>query len=305
MQPTNGRRFTSREAVCLDGRSPVHLFTIFASSRPTEGDLLHAKRYAWTAGPLFTCSPSPVSDRYYLETAPHNGIAVLEGDEARHLVKVMRKAVGDTAVLFDGKGNEFDAVIESASKDKASLRIVKHHELPDENRAELTLAVALPKGERQKWMIEKLTELGCTRLIPLATARGVAKTDANVLERLKRGVIEAAKQCGASRLMEIMPEMNISGLTELVESQSNSAETSRWILHPSPEDNGPVRNCFEVNKPLVVLIGPEGGFTDAEVELAKNLGWQPIGLGSQILRIETAAIAISAAVLVQNCTSQY
>ena len=127
------------------------------------------------------------------------------GGEAHHLIHVMRGKVGDTVELFDGGGSEFTAEIRRVGRSEVELAIVEVRGVDREAAVAVTLAVALPKGDRQRWLVEKATELGVSRLVPLITSRGVAQPVDRGLDRLRQTVIEASKQCGRNRLMEISP----------------------------------------------------------------------------------------------------
>ena len=144
-----------------------------------------------------------MSERFFLAEPPSAGRGRLVGDEARHLIRVMRCRVGDEVVVFDGRGTSWRARVASIGRDEAVLELGAAAEEPVAQAAPVTLAVALPKGERQKWLVEKLTELGVARLVPLVTTRGVAEATPAAVERLGRGVIEACKQCGRDTLMAI------------------------------------------------------------------------------------------------------
>src|SRR3954468_10272635 len=144
-----------------------------------------------------------MSERFFSPRPITAGGMMLDGPEAHHLLHVMRAAVGDEITLFDGSGAEFRATVETVRRTDAELRIVERNEIDRELPFELVVGVALPKGDRQKWLVEKLTELGVSTLIPLITERSVSQPTGNVLERLRRTVIEAAKQCGRNRLMQI------------------------------------------------------------------------------------------------------
>ena len=128
---------------------------------------------------------------------------LVAGAEAHHLLHVMRARTGARVTLFDGSGWQFDAVVERTGRSEVELTITDRQEIDREAQVAVTLGVVLPKGDRQKWLVEKVVELGVARLVPLETERGVAQPRENVLERLRRGVIEASKQCGRNRLMEI------------------------------------------------------------------------------------------------------
>lgn len=259
-----------------------------------------------------------MSERYYISERREllaAGRAILTGDEARHLCGVMRAKVGDTVSLFTGDGIEYSGQIERISRAEVELAILDSRADDREPELDLTMAVALPKGDRQKWLIEKLTELGVRRYIPLAVERADIKVDDNVLTRLRRQVIEASKQCGRCRLMEILPEMPRRKIAEIFPFEpvpnaanhlaNNTANDSLKILcHPISDGAfGQVAfvdllRHFAKNangdpilaKHLLLVIGPVGGFTDAEVQAAADDGWPILDLGRQVYRVETAAI---------------
>src|SRR3954447_26899123 len=144
-----------------------------------------------------------MSERFFSPHPITAGCMMLDGPEAHHLLHVMRASVGDEVILFDDTGAEFKATIETLRRADAELRIVERREVNRELPFALVVGVALPKGDRQKWLVEKLTEFGVTTLVPLVTERCVAQPAAAALERLRRSIIEAAKQCGRNRLMKI------------------------------------------------------------------------------------------------------
>ena len=229
-----------------------------------------------------------MSDRYYVESPIASNRVVLAGAEAHHLLHVMRAKVGTRVTLFDGSGWQFDAVVERTGRSEAELTIAGRQEIDREAQIAVTLGVALPKGDRQKWLVEKLVELGVARLVPLETERGVAQPLENALERLRRGVIEACKQCGRNRLMAIAKP---KAWREFLEE--NETTTCRLVAHPGQE---PLRGQSPGGI-AILAVGPEGGFTDEEVSLAIAQGWQPVDLGPRILRVETAAISLAARVI--------
>ena len=230
-----------------------------------------------------------MSERFFITTQPAGDRAVLEGDEARHLTRVLRAKVGDTVSLFDGRGREWPARVALLGRDRVELDTGEPVIDPLPPAAiPLTLAVALPKGDRQKWMVEKLTELGAARLVPLETTRGVAEATASAQARLERVVIEACKQCGRNTLMEIAVGCPLNRL--LAEMPAGACVV---IAHPggSPLDAAAVPPTATA---MIALVGPEGGFTDEELTAADRAGVIRVSLGPHILRVETAAIALAA-----------
>jgi 16S rRNA (uracil1498-N3)-methyltransferase len=238
---------------------------------------------------------------------------------------VMRARPNMAVTLFDGSGAEFAARVERVGRAEVELAIVSRAAIDRELPFDLTLAVALPKGDRQKWLVEKAVELGVTRLVPLETARGVAQPVEQALVRLRRSVIEASKQCGRNRLMEIGQPRAWS---ELVTRPAEGAV--RLVAHPAADEEArrekgeggreegekaegryaagqalltllaarpaPLPSPFPLLPSVLAAVGPEGGFTEEEVRAATDAGWQLVDLGPRILRVETAAIALAVAI---------
>ena len=228
-----------------------------------------------------------MSERFFLATAPTGDQAVLTGDEARHLVRVLRGRPGDEIVVFAGTGVAWPARIVTIGRDEVALALGAAIPDPAADRPRLTIAVALPKGERQKWLVEKLTELGVDSLVPLVTARGVAEATAAARTRLERGVVEACKQSGRNRLMEIAPPQSVAALLA-------AAADALLILADPQAPPLDAAAALAAGRPVVGLVGPEGGFTADERAAAEQAGAIRAGLGPHVLRIETAAIALAA-----------
>ena len=151
----------------------------------------------------------------------------------------------------------------------------------------LTLATAVPKGDRFDWLVEKATELGVARLVPLVTARSVVDPREAKLDRLRRGVVEASKQCGRNLLMELDRPTPWETLLR------QPADGPRLVAHPG----GLSLSAWprpRLHGHVVLAVGPEGGFTATEIEDARAAGWHVIDLGATLLRIETAGLAGSA-----------
>jgi 16S rRNA (uracil1498-N3)-methyltransferase len=229
-----------------------------------------------------------MTHRYFVEKPIVQEQAVLAGPEAHHLLHVMRARPGDEVILFDGSGDEFPARVDALRRSEVDLVVVQRRTVDRELSCPVILGVALPKGDRQRWLVEKAVELGVTELAPLETTRSVAQPNAKALDRLRRGVIEASKQCGRNRLMEIgLPR----GWREFIDSGGDAR--IRLVAHPSSQSALPNLGPTAPG-PVCLAVGPEGGLTDEEVEQAVSCGWQTISLGPRILRIETAALALAA-----------
>ncbi|MCA9144617.1 MAG: 16S rRNA (uracil(1498)-N(3))-methyltransferase [Planctomycetaceae bacterium] len=235
-----------------------------------------------------------MSRRFFVDSPITGETATLIGQEAQHLSKVMRAQIGDELLLFDGGGAEFTAIVQKLGRSEVELSIVERHDVDRELSFRLVIGVALPKGDRQRWLVEKLVELGVTELVPLVTARSVAQPSGNALDRLRRAVVEASKQCGRNRLMSIGEAKSLDALLS-----ETSKDATRLIAHPPClGENASPWPTHAHN--VIVAIGPEGGFTDEEMALSVERGWGKTSLGSRILRTETAAVAIASLIAMQR-----
>jgi 16S rRNA (uracil1498-N3)-methyltransferase len=235
-----------------------------------------------------------MSERYFVDEPIEPGPVVLTGPEAHHLIHVMRVTPGMRVVLFDGSGAEFPAAVQQVGRSQVELLALSREAVDRESSVDVTLGGALPKGDRQKWLVEKAVELGVTRIVPLRTQRAVAQPAAQALVRLRRSVVEASKQCGRNRLLRIDEPQSWPDYVEM-----SAGAQCRLLAHPQAEhlaaDNSR-RRGRGVDRALLA-IGPEGGFADDEVALAVAAGWTTIDLGPRILRVETAALLLAALVL--------
>jgi 16S rRNA (uracil1498-N3)-methyltransferase len=227
-----------------------------------------------------------VSDRFFHDGPLGLGDVSLEGPEAHHLATVRRFVAGDAVTLFNGDGREYLAQIVDAEKKRVTLRVTAIESPNREIGFALHIASALPKGDRGDFLIEKLTELGVTDFTPLSTERAIVKPHEAKTDKLRRAVIEASKQCGRNVLMRIHPPAQ---WVNWCVQQSGR----RLIAHPGQKTEN---RGQRTEASVTVAIGPEGGFSDGEVQTALAAGWELFSLGPRILRVETAAIA--AAVLI-------
>ena len=226
-----------------------------------------------------------MADRYFSETTIQGERVTLGGTEAHHLLHVMRAKVGTAIIVFDGCGGEWPAEVAKLGRTEVEFSLGKHQAVERELATEFILAVALPKGDRQRWLVEKAVELGITRIVPLTTTRSTSSA-AEAPAKLARYVIEASKQCGRNRLLEIAKPQ---AWTELIEQGFGS---NLLVAHPGGRTVGEIR--WDKQAATLLAVGPEGGLTDDEIQLAQQHQWQVVGLGQRILRIETAALALVA-----------
>lgn len=230
-------------------------------------------------------------DRFYCPAIMRDGPSVLDGDEARHLARVRRVPVGAEVELFDGRGQAVRAEVVALGRDQATLRVVEWLAARPGPPMAVTLATAIPKGERFDWLIEKATELGVARVVPILAERSTVDPRAAKLDRLRRVVIEASKQSRRDTLMALDAPQPWDRWA--VRSASETEFAHRWLAHPGAPTawrNHPL----SAGESVALAIGPEGGFTEREIDLARAAGWEVAGLTDLILRIETAALVAAA-----------
>lgn len=235
-----------------------------------------------------------MSERFFVETPITGDRAMLAGSEAHHLIHVMRASLGTQVTLFDGSGAEFTAEVRKLGRSEVELGVLERRTVDRELRIPLVLGIALPKGDRQKWLVEKAVELGVSQIVPLRTAHGVAQPVDQALARLARSVIEASKQCGRNRLLQLSSPQ---GWGDYVTAQGDSPW--RLVAHPAIRHAAAIPSTLPGKlpphkSPIRLAVGPEGGLTTEEIELAVATGWQLVDLGSRILRTETAGIVLAA-----------
>lgn len=207
-----------------------------------------------------------------------NTINIEDIEIIKQVRNVLRMEPGETIILFDGKGMEAEVVIESINSQAIVCNIVSKKKLEEIGKS-VSLYLAILKKENFELSVQKAVECGVSKIIPVITERTV-KTGLN-MERINKIIREAAEQCGRGLLPEILPTMSFPDA--LVDGGGSDEKT---IFHLVKEEYAPNRNA----KSASIFIGPEGGFTDKEIELAKNSGYSVVSLGALTLRGETAAI---------------
>jgi len=229
--------------------------------------------------------------RFYAPPSAFNfnkRVVTLTSDEARHLREVLRLKPGDEVQVFDGAGKEFRAVVSQARRESAELEIHDPIEsVRPESPLQLTLAVALLKGEKFDLVVQKGTELGVNRFIPLTTRYADIKLrdESDAVKRVARWqriALEAAKQCGRS----VVPEVNLPAPFDSVINENPCLLFS--------ERDGQALNTNLKTENLTAIIGSEGGWSDEELDQARAANVPIVTLGGRVLRAETAAITTAA-----------
>jgi 16S rRNA (uracil1498-N3)-methyltransferase len=218
----------------------------------------------------------------------HGDRAELTGDDARHVARVLRAEVGQQYELSDNH-HAFLAEITEVGAQRVMFRIVEPL-APEPPSPEITIFASLIKFDRFEWLVEKATELGVARIIPVdadRTEEGLARAAVKRVDRWKKIAQESSQQARRVRIPEIAAPATFAAAV----SDSTAA---RFFLEEQPGADSLLRVLPAARTPgdsIAILTGPEGGWTDRERALAAGAGWKPVSLGRQILRAETAAIA--------------
>ena len=232
--------------------------------------------------------------RFYAPPAQiTNAIITLDNDESHHLARVLRLPPGAVVFAFDGEGNEYECEIAQVNKSKTELNVIAQHSNEVESPLQLTLGQALIKSDKFDWVVQKATELGVTRIVPLITEHSeFRKADGHEqrLQRWRRIALEGTKQCGRRKLPEISDVQNFQQFCE----QQTAGQ--RLIFS---ERGGSGIASLSGTTSVSIAIGPEGGWSKAEIDLANAQGFIALSLGNRILRTETAALAAIALVQYQ------
>ncbi|MGH8180936.1 MAG: 16S rRNA (uracil(1498)-N(3))-methyltransferase [Steroidobacteraceae bacterium] len=211
----------------------------------------------------------------------------MDGDAANHIARVLRLRQGDPLTLFDGRGGEYAARVEEIRRGAVIVSVAEQSPVARESSLPITLAQGISRGERMDWVVQKATELGVTRIIPVLTERSVVKLDAKQAERKRLHwqaiAVAACEQSGRDRIPAVDAPVSMAEFPGKADSRA-----TRVLLSPA----GSVR-VADLPRPeggIVVLIGPEGGLADVEQRAALAAGFVAVRLGPRVLRTETAAV---------------
>jgi 16S rRNA (uracil1498-N3)-methyltransferase len=226
--------------------------------------------------------------RVYVD-APLTAGAIVElpAETAAHLAKVLRARSGDPLILFRGDGREYVGAIESVRGSRVTASVGNGADVDRESPFAITLVQCVPRGDRMDFIVQKATELGVARIVPVLSQRSVVRLDESQKEskvaHWRAVVLNACEQCGRNRLPIIeapAPLINYLG--------SSASAAARLVLEPAEESVGRPSN---LGAAVEIAIGPEGGFADDELDAFRLAGFMRVQLGPRILRTETAAIA--------------
>lgn len=224
---------------------------------------------------------------YVPPTQCRGDIATITGAERHHLRNVLRTAPGDTIRIIDGKGNVYIAAVCNTDAEETQAKIL-HHEFYPKAPPFLILFLGLPKNDKMELILQKTTELGVAQIVPMHSERSLQKPSQNRSERWHRIILSATKQCkrpwvpelaGAQQFEDCLAQVKAFALS-LIFWENETEQHIKTVLRgvPKPES-------------IALFVGPEGGFSDEEINAATDSGCTPVTLGLNILRTETAAIA--------------
>lgn len=236
-----------------------------------------------SAEPLFFCD----------EIKDVGSTIEITGDEAVHILQSRRLKVDDSLILTNGKGVCAEAIIQNIDQKKNNLSVaITSMDHVSSSRTALTLAAAIPKGDRQSTLLNMCTQLGMSQYIPLVCDRSVTKYQPRMKDRWQRIISEACKQSGQYYFPSIGDEATLASIV-------NCSNQTRYVIVGNRDGNNLMTVGQKINsniKEIVMLVGPEGGFSEQENEFLDTKKILKLQLGQQILRTETAAVALLSAV---------
>jgi 16S rRNA (uracil1498-N3)-methyltransferase len=221
----------------------------------------------------------------------------IEGSAGNHIARVLRLRTGDPLTLFNGQGGEYGGSIEEIRRDTVLVSVLEHREIERESLFQLVLAQGISRADRMDWVVQKATELGVCRIVPIFTERSVVHLDekqaAKKVQHWRSIVIAACEQSGRNRVPQIDQPIGFYEMLQLPrhgqdDSLHQPGEAALLLLSPTAK----LRLAdIPLGPPgATVLIGPEGGLADVEQEAAIKAGYTPVRLGPRVLRTETAAV---------------
>lgn len=230
-----------------------------------------------------------------------NGMVLLAGPLFKYIGTVLRKSAGERIDLIDGKGYLYRCTISAIKNKEVFLQIMDVVHNPQEGRPKVTLCVSPIKGTRMDWLIEKATELGVDRIVPTIFKRTVVKTEnreKEKCERWRRITIEASRQSGRFTIPEVFDPIPLRGIVQLIEGIEN-----RWALYEREKENS-LRNALSSQKQgdLCIVIGPEGGIEESEINWLSENGFSTCTLGGIIFRSETTPLVVLSIILYEHGT---
>jgi 16S rRNA (uracil1498-N3)-methyltransferase len=248
------------------------------------------------------CGKNTLNRFFVLPENIKNEMLAITGSDVKHIKNVLRLKKGEKIEVFDGTGREYTVIIENVT-DKISGKIISKKDIKNEPGPRIILWQGLPKGSKIDFIIQKCTEVGVSRIVPLITERSIVKIEpqkvAQKQKRWQKIAVSAAEQSGRVEVPRIDEPVDFT--TALENSDKKLLNIIPWEIESKLTLKGILKKNQEfINSPnpvINIFIGPEGGFTHREIEKAKSAGLIPVSLGPRILRTETAGLAVLVMVL--------
>jgi 16S rRNA (uracil1498-N3)-methyltransferase len=231
--------------------------------------------------------PEAGAPRLFVPGPLRAGVVAPLGDAASRHAQVLRLQPGDALVLFDGRGGEWRARLHAMARREATAEPLQHVAVERELPFAVTLALAMPAGDRMDFVVEKATELGAAAIQPLTSERSVLRLAGERADKRRAHwqaiALAACEQCGRNRVPEVGPPMTLAAWLAALPPSAGMRRLLAW-REATPWTRA-------ADGPVLVLSGPEGGFTDAEEDAARARGFVPTSLGARVLRADTAPLA--------------
>ena len=242
--------------------------------------------------------------RFFTEPAyiDKNSARIIE--DAEHITKVLRMKPGDKILLFDGTGYEYEAVLTNIDRKECQAEILEKYHTDLEPQVQVTVFQGLPKSGKMETIIQKAVELGVYNIVPMITERCIAKIEADKkaeekTKRWNRVALEAAKQCGRGRVPRVLSPMLFSDAVQKAAEWELALMPYEMLGHQGDTSLKNILQSVSAIK-ISILIGPEGGFSDAEARQAQQAGIVLTGLGKRILRTETVSGAMLSIIMYEK-----
>ncbi|WP_270646413.1 16S rRNA (uracil(1498)-N(3))-methyltransferase [Paeniclostridium hominis] len=239
-------------------------------------------------------------DRFFVEKKNvnlENNTCIIEGEDVKHISKVLRCRVGEELEICDNDNNEYICEITNIDKSQVNLNILKRVDIKRESDLKIKVYQGLPKGPKMEMILQKLTEVGVDEIILVQTKRTVVKVDDKKedkkIERWERIIYEAAKQSKRGKIPKLR------GVLSFKETLADMKENDFNIAPYENEKTKTIKQAIkgkDINN-IGIFVGPEGGFEDTEINAIEEIGGQSVSLGPRILRTETASLVASSIVL--------
>jgi len=215
----------------------------------------------------------------------------LAPEAAQHVAKALRLKTGDSIVVFDGRGGEYDATLTRIDKDRVDVKVGAWRDAETESPLAVGLAQGLPESDKMDWIIQKAVELGVAWIQPIVCDRSVVRLSAERAAKReahwRRVAVAACEQSGRNHVPEVRPTLAFLGWIAM------PAENTRWVLTPGAP---PLAGESPPAAAIELVVGPEGGLSERETDLVLSRGALPVSLGPRVLRTETAPLAALAAI---------